>query len=249
MAETTLTVAQLVAEYRYRLGDPTASYWSNAYLERAVRDGAREYGATGPLSWQQQTLDVVGGTPTYALSANLREVDRVYYDGQRIPSLTPDEMKPYGSELGEVETGLVRGYMLDYIDAPGAAGPVGNAIRLVRAPGASKVGALVVWYFGTIIGTVTDKLPIPDAYVHPLWWYVARRAYLREGETQNIRLATVYERLIAGVKGMLMRREALPSQERTIVLGGHERSHGLPIAPPTLSDGRILGMRRYGRGY
>jgi hypothetical protein len=191
------TRLDVVEEVSLRLRDSTNDVWAATRITRYVRDGYMEWCKQTGANWHRDHYPLVASQALYDLPDRLFKVDRMTFNGYRIPPIVSDTFRNL-NKMMEVEEGIPIGYAMD-----GESGdedladtdPYQKRLRMHRVPADSYDDVYLEWE------SVGDDLDddssvlwnMADHQVLAVIFYAMWKAYSFEGSGQHLKFAAFYK--------------------------------------------------------
>lgn len=213
------TRLNLRTEILRHLGDSINTWWSNAEINQYIQEGYDHLCLATELLWTKASpasLQDVLGQPTYALPADLYQIERITNDQKRLIPLNRREAEGH-DPIFETQQGDQIAYLVE-----------GDGIRILRkihVPNATYTGATSEGFDqayvanktsieytkrGAAVGSDSSTFEIPSYYLKYLRWYALARALEREGPGQDLLLSQHYQgRYNDGIARIRRRKVAL----------------------------------------
>lgn len=240
MAESLTSVTTAVLNY---LGDSTNTIWSNAEVQRYIKEGYDDLLSKTLCLWTYGYLNDVAATATYSLPAALIKLERVTWDYRKLPPSTFEELSRRDPNFLTVSQGPPQTYSND-LDGL-------LTLRKYPIPGVTAVAdqdltntRIEYYKRGTaLVASSQEAFDIPDYYVKFIRFFALFRALERNGTGQDLKLSTHFKaRYDDGVARML-RRKLLTQRSRRRVLQG-ESPTGISHPRYPWAYGPVVGWPR-----
>lgn len=174
MAPLTLTLADLIAEVRSLLAEPSSGFYLDSEITRWLNLGILDFATKTKVLSSSATSPSVIGQKKYSLPSDFLIPEKVFYDNQELDVVDHHELLYRATRANLDQQGTVESYYLQ------GTADSGNCLFLYRVP--SSVKTIEVWYIAAPEALVNqgDTILLAREWSNAACLFAAHRGHMKQ---------------------------------------------------------------------